>query len=811
MKEAVLLDGHSIIYRSFYAFIRNPLRNSKGQNTSAVFGFANSLRKLFNKFQPEYGCVAFDAKGETFRHKEFDKYKIQRPPAPDELHWQVPLIKELVEAYGLDVIEIQGYEADDVLGSLALDLKNKGYRVIIVSFDKDLFQLVGNNIYVYDSYKDILYDSEEVLKKYGVPPERISDLLALAGDTIDNIPGVPGIGEKRAAELISKYKSLEEALEKEEKLKKFTDLALFSKSLTSIKTDIKLKKTTLSIREPQTDRLIKIFRKLEFSSLLKEIVKLKEEKVEIKEIDKIKPYPEWGFYLDPPSLFLSRGSKEAYRIEKGGAVREFLEDPNCLKIGFDMKNQMKEEEIREPIFDVKIASWLYEPNKKKYELPDLLLGQLELGISEISRGSIAFYSWELFKVMKSKIKNFKKVFYEIEMPLIPVLTDMERRGVKIDTRVFKEFSHELSIELKEIKKGIYSEAGCEFNLNSPKQISHILFEILKLKPLKRTKTGYSTDVSVLSELARSHKVPREMLRYRELSKLKSTYLDPLMELADPDTRRIHTTFNQTGTSTGRLSSSNPNLQNIPVRGDMGKRVRKGFIAEEGSLLLSCDYSQIELRILASVSKDERLKQAFLAGEDIHTRTACEVLGITEKEITEEARRIAKVVNYGVIYGMSDFGLSQELGISKEEAQAFIERYMLVYPKVAQWREEAVKRAEERGYAETIFGRQRPIPELQSKPYNLYEAGRRLAINAPVQGSAADIIKLAMIRLYNRLKEEGFKGGIILQIHDELLLEIEEDRVEEAKEIIKEEMEKGQGFDVPLTVNIGVGKNWGEAH
>ena len=804
MKEAVLLDGHSIIYRSFYAFIRNPLRNSKGQNTSAVFGFVNSLRKLFNKFQPKYGCVVFDAKGKTFRHKEFDKYKSQRPPAPLELRWQVPLIKELVEAYGLKTMEIEGYEADDVLGTLALNLKEKGYRVIIVSFDKDLLQLVGDNIYVYDYYRDMLYDSGKVVEKYGVPCSRISDLLALAGDTVDNIPGVPGIGEKRAAEIIAKYKSLKEAIEKEERLRKFEDIVLLSKSLTSIRTNLKLKGLSLSIKEPKKDRLVEIFRELEFSSLLKEMVKLKEERIKVRKIEEIEPYPEWGFYSEPHSLFLSRSSKEAYKTDR----EEFLRDSKVLKIGFDIKSQG---EIREPLFDVRIASWVCEPNRKRYELPDLLLDNLSLGVSDISKESIASYSWRLFEVLKPKVEEFKKVFYEIEMPLIPVLHNMERRGVKIDTEVFREFSSELSLRLKEIEESIYSEVGFKFNLNSPKQISYALFDTLKLKPLKRTKTGYSTDVSVLSELAKSHKVPREMLRYRELSKLKSTYLDPLIDLADPGTHRIHTTFNQTGTSTGRLSSSNPNLQNIPIRGAMGKRVRRGFIAEEGFLLLSCDYSQIELRILASVSGDNRLRDAFLSGEDIHTRTACEILGITEKEVTEDTRRLAKVVNYGVIYGMSEFGLSQELGISPEEARAFIEKYMATYSKVAEWREEAVKRAEEKGYAETIFGRRRPIPELQSRNHNLYEAGKRLAINAPIQGSAADVIKLAMIKLYKRLKKEGFIGGIILQIHDELLLEIEKERIEEAKKMVKEEMEYQPDLNVPLVVNIGVGENWGEAH
>jgi len=809
MKDALLLDGHSIIYRSFYAFIKNPLRNSKGENTSAVFGFVNSLRKLFNKFQPECGCVAFDAGGETFRHKEFKKYKIQRPPTPEELHSQVPIIKELVKAYGLEIIEVPGYEADDVLGSLAFDLRDKGYRVIIVSFDKDLLQLVGGNIYVYDLYRDILYDPGRVFEKYGVPPSRIPDLLALAGDTIDNIPGVPGIGEKRAREIISKYKSLEEAIEKDKRLKNFKDIVSFSKSLTLIRTDVKLKNPSLSIKEPQRERLVEIFRKLEFSSLLKEVVKPEPERIEIKEAREIESYPEWGFHIKDTTLFISRSSREVYRIDVEEEFKKFLEDPKIMKIGFDIKSQTGK--IEEPFFDVKVASWLSEPNRKRYELSDLILDHLGIGVSQVPEEYIPSYNFRLFEVLKPRMEEFKRVFYEIEMPLIPVLWDMERRGVKIDTKVFKEFSEELSLELKEIERGIYSEVGFEFNLNSPKQLSHVLFDILKLKPIKRTKTGYSTDVSVLSELAQFHRVPREMLNYRELSKLKSTYLDPLIELADPKTHRIHTTFNQTGTSTGRLSSSNPNLQNIPIRGEMGKRVRRGFIAEDGFLLLSCDYSQIELRILASVSKDERLKRAFLSGEDIHTQTACEVLGITEKEVTEETRRLAKVVNYGVIYGMSDFGLSQELGISQEEARAFIEGYMLVYKRVARWREEAVKRAEEKGYAETIFGRRRPIPELKSKNYNLYEAGRRLAINTPIQGSAADIIKLAMIRLYKRLKREGFRGGIILQIHDELLLEIEEDRIEEVKGIVKEEMERGEGLDVPLVVNIGVGKNWEEAH
>ncbi len=818
MKQVFLVDGHSIIYRSFFAFIRNPLRDSKGRNTSAVYGFVNTLKKLFQKFDPEYIAVAFDTGRPTFRHKEYKEYKSERPEMPDELRRQVPIIKEIVEAYGLMGLEIEGYEADDVLGSLAERLKHEDFRVFLVSSDKDLMQLVGENVVVYDAYKDLVYDEAKVRERFGVEPKKVADILALSGDAIDNVPGVPGIGDKRAQAIILKYGSVEEALEKEPKLWDYKDLALMSKSLTQIRIDIELgvSPEQLKVKTQDQERLVTIFRDLEFTSFLSEVKTTEKKKIDIKElasVSDVKPMEQMAYAVDGDTFFYSTDGSVVYKLglDKGLPL---LAQRDILKIGTGLKeNLLKGLPIVPPFFDLKVGSWLLDPNLKKYDFADLLLRHLLSVPESVSQAEIAGYGYELFDHIYPELeaKGLLPLLTEIEMPLITVLADMERRGTKIDVPFFKNLSVELNRELETIEKSIYRQVGFEFNLGSPKQLSKVLFETLQLKPRKRTKTGYSTDVLVLTDLAHEHEVPRSMLRVRELSKLISTYLDPLVEICDSDTHRVRTSFEQTGTSTGRLSSTNPNLQNIPIRTDLGKRIRQGFIADDGFVLISADYSQIELRILAHLADENQLKEAFNQGEDIHTRTACAVLGITEKEMTPEARRLAKVVNYGLIYGMSDWGLASGLGISQEKAQEFISEYMAHYSNVAAWREKIVEQAEEQGYAKTLFGRIRPLPELRSSNRVVFEQGRRYALNTPIQGTAADIIKKAMIALFKRLAERSFKGGLCLQIHDELVLEIEEERVEEAKEIVKNEMENAVQLSVPLEVELGVGKNWAAAH
>lgn len=821
-----ILDGSSLVYRSFYAFIRNPLRNSKGQNTSAVFGFVSSLRKLFERFRPQFMAVVFDAPKATFRHKAFKEYKIQRPETPDELRSQVPLVKEVVQAYGLKVLEVEGYEADDVLASLAVKFKREGHRVVLVSSDKDLLQMVGEGVVLYDPYREQEYDPDWVLRRYGVEPHQIVDLLALAGDQIDNIPGVPGIGEKRAQEIVRRYGSVERAVEIEPRLKGYKDLALLSKRLTQLWTDLELHLELEDLRVGRRDeqRLFQLFRELEFISLIKELGLSGEGKAlaleplstpeRLSESDPIVLC--WagdGLLLTQPQLGL--GFKIPHRDRP--LLDAVLRSP-ALKIGFDLKGMRHELKklgltLFGPEFDLKIASWLCDPNRKRYEFSDLLLTHLALAPTTLTPAQSLRCSLDLYDHLKERLKTegMDGLFFELEMPLIQVLYEMETRGAKIDREFFKALSSELSQELRRIETEVYRLCGVRFNLNSPKQLSNVLFQVLGLKPLRRTKTGYSTDVGVLEELAPTHPVPRLLLRYRELQKLVSTYLDPLVAQSDPETHRVHASFNQTGTATGRLSSSNPNLQNIPIRGELGHKIRQGFIAANGYELISADYSQIELRILAHLSQDPELISAFNQDEDIHTRTACTVLGITPKEMTEQARRMAKMVNYGLIYGMSEFGLASGLGIPQEEAQGFIAEYMARYQGVARYREAAVAQAERDGFTSTLLGRRRPIPELNSSNRNVYELGRRLAINTPIQGSAADLMKLSMIKIDRRLKEEGIKGGIIIQVHDELLLEIECSGVDEAAQIVQEEMEGAFKLRVPLKAHLGRGRTWAEAH
>jgi DNA polymerase-1 len=827
-KEIFLIDGHSVIYRSFYAFIRNPLRNSKGENTSAVFGFVNTLNKLFEKYKPEYCAIVYDTGGETFRHKEFKEYKVFRPETPDELKPQIPIIKKLAEAYGLQSYEIEGYEADDILASLAIKLSKKGFRVYLVTSDKDLMQMVSEKIQVYDPWKELVYDQEKVKEKFGVDPGKIADILALAGDAIDNIPGVPGIGDKRAQEIILKYGSVEKAIEQDERLKPHKDIAILSKNLSLLKNDLNVDtgESKVSVKKKDGDSLFQIFKEMEFSSLLKELASEGAPKISVKELDakkELEQKKELSFYFNQKDgLLLSADGKKVQRIpiNNQNLIKEILGDKKFLKIGFDIKEQLHKLEkysidLAPPIYDLMVGSWLIDPNRKQYEFTDLLVLFLRMVTKEPTPTDIAAYSYAIYRKLIPELtaRNLDSILEDLEMPLLYVLSDMESRGVKIDVKFFNKFNRELKEELQLIEKGIYQEAKLDFNINSPKQLSYVLFERLKLPTKKRTKTGHSTDFSTLQGLKDAHPIVPKILRHRELSKLISTYLEPMLELCDSKTHRIHTSFNQTGTATGRLSSSNPNLQNIPMRGELGKKIRQGFIAKDGFSLISADYSQIELRVLAHITGDEGLKEAFEKGEDIHSKTACAILNLKKQEVTEEHRRIAKAVNYGLIYGLSDYGLSSGLGIPLKKAQSFIAEYLSSYPKVEEWRAKILETAKDNGLVRTILGRIRPLPGLFSKNRIVFEATQRAAINAPIQGSAADIMKKAMVLIAQRLKEEGFEGGIIIQVHDELVFEIEEKKIKPAAELIKIIMENPleHKLAVPLEVSIGVGKNWASAH
>lgn len=810
--KILLLDGHSIIFRSYFAFIKNPLRNSKGENTSGIFGFLNTLEKIKKQLPSEYIALVFDAPGETFRDKVYKEYKATRPPAPKDLPFQIIKVKELAHYLGIQSYEIEGYEADDVLATLAKKLSNYG-EVYIVSSDKDLLQLAGDNIYIYDAYHEIIYDPQKVMERFGIPPKRIGEYLALAGDASDNVPGVPGIGPQRAREILKKYFSLEEAIEKDKKISEHKEAAQLSMILTALSYDVPLdfNLDDLKIKEPDLEKLMPALVDLDFHSYIKEYGKKYKLAIRIieKELSKITFKEIVGVSFGDNIIYLSDQENSVYAGTRDSAPN-VLTDKNIIKAGHNLKELVKLTNIASPIFDIEVVAWLLDPNRKSYAIEDIGLTNLNIYLAS-TPATNANLCFRLYPVLKHKLEETKEfeLYQNIEEPLIFVLAEMEKRGIKIDVPYLKSLGREIEKEMMKIEQTIYQLANKRFNINSPKQLAQVLFEDLKLVPTKKTKTHYSTDVEVLQQLGQKNQLPKEVLKYREMAKVSSTYIEPLISRAKNN--RIHTTFNQTGTATGRLSSSNPNIQNIPIRSELGKKIRKGFIAEDGFSLISADYSQVELRLLAHITEDKNLIQAFKNKKDIHNHTASLVFNIPEEKVDEHKRRLAKVVNYGLIYGMSDYGLAQGLDIPKEEATQFIQTYYALYPDVDKWREQAIGLAEEKGYTETLFGRRRPLPEIHSENYNLKETAKRAAINTPIQGTAADLIKLAMIEVEKRLNKAGFKSGLLLSIHDELLFEIEDRRIAEARAIIKEVMEQVMQLQVPIEITIGIGKNWAEAH
>lgn len=829
----MLIDGHSVLYRSFFAFIRNPLRNSRGENTSAPFGFANTLRKVLKELKPDLCAVVFDAPGKTFREELFADYKAQRPNIPEELGASIPVVKEMVRAWGAKVFEVPGVEADDVIGTIAQRGKEEGMEVVIVSSDKDMLQLVGKRITIYDPWKGIFYGPAEVKKKLGVIPEQVPEFLALAGDTVDNIPGVPGIGPKRALDILLKYGGLDEALLRDERLRGYQRQVMVSKQLAVIRRDapVKVCWEEMNLREMDRGRMVEIYRQLEFNSLLKELTCAGGEGEILKDLRVVEFNPEelkrilksgvYGVSFERGKgiwVYAPEAGAMVLPIQNYEALVQLSSAQGVVYVGFGMKELVREFmhlgiNGSAEIFDVGVGAWLVDPNRKRFEASDVTAQVLGRVIQAEGGMEKAVLAWQIYQALIPLIQalGLEPVARELEMPLIFVLARMERRGVKIDTDFFYNLEQELTEEQRMVEKRIHELAGVAFNVSSPKQLAAVLFERLKLPRGRRTKTGYSTSSDVLIDLGDAHPVLKEVLRYREINKLLTTYLEPLLTMADKKTNRLHTSFNQTGTSTGRLTSSEPNLQNIPIRGELGKKVRQGFVADNAMVLISADYSQIELRILAHFSEDERLIELFERGEDIHTATAAAILEIPVEMVTGEQRRIAKMVNYGIIYGMGDWGLSSRMDIPVERARMFIEEYYQKFPGVAKWRKQALEEAQRNGVVRTIAGRIRPVPGIASPNRQTAEAAERAALNAPMQGSAADIMKKAMIRIDERLREQDFKGGIIIQIHDELLVEIEKERVEEAKVIIKEEMEGAWRLRVPLVVEIGVGKNWGEVH
>ncbi|MFN4226947.1 MAG: DNA polymerase I [Candidatus Ratteibacteria bacterium] len=795
MKEIYLIDGTCLIYRSFYALPK--LKTSTGIVTNAIYGFTTTLIKILKEKKPEYMAIFFDLQFPTFRHITFEKYKEKRKPMPDELSGQISKIKEIIKYFGIKYFEKEGYEADDLIASFIEKLKRDDLLFFILSSDKDVFQLVNKNVFIINPVDYSLIDEKFILQKYGVKPEKIVDFIGLVGDSSDNIPGIKGIGEKTATILLSKFNSIEEIYEKIEKiesqslklkLEQNKDIAFLSKRLSILDKDAfdKINLEDIKINCPDIPKLFEIFDLFEFKKL-KDVIK--ELYPEISDIETIKEY-----------IGLSTGEIIKYseilkNLEK---YKEVLENKNIKKIGFDLKSK---------IIELKNKDVRFENIDFDFSIAQHLTGK-------------TIYNKDIFKLKEEYEKilnefNMYELFTEVEMPLIEVLVWMETAGIKVDIEYLKQLNEKFNKEIEEIVNKIYSLSGEVFNLNSPSQVGEILFEKLKLPVIKKTKTTYATDIYVLKELSSLHPLPKYILEYREIHKIKSTYIEGLLNFINKKTGRIHPNYSQISTSTGRLTCSNPNLQNLPVKTQKGGSVRKAFCAEGNNFLISFDYSQIELRVLAHFSEDPVLIDAFEKDKDIHSETADLILvsdslfsPLNFYELTkEEKRKIAKTINFGIIYGMSPYGLSQELGISVEESSIFIEKYFEKFKKVKQYIENIVKKTEEIGYVETLLKRRRYIPELKSSNKNEREFGKRVAINMPIQGTASEIIKVAMNRIYQVFKNENLKSKLVLQIHDELLFEVLPDEENKVIKIVKEIMENSITLKVPIKVNIRKGKNF----
>lgn len=877
-RRLFLIDGNSFCYRAYYA-IRS-LSNSKGQPTNAIYGFITMLNKIVKENKPEMLAVAFDLKGPTFRHKKFEEYKIHRKPMPDDLSSQIPYIKKVVGGYNIPIYEVEGYEADDVLATLAKKAEERDIETYIVTGDKDALQLVDSHIKVYSTHKDgFIYDTHKVKEVFGVGPEKITDIMSLMGDATDNIPGVKGIGEKTAIELIKEFGSLENILKDIDKvkgearknaIKENEKLAVLSKELAVLDTDvpIKIDFKELELKEPDQPRLLELFKELEFKSLLKDVTPkealkshyalIEDEKSLDKLIAGLKSSKEFAFDFETtsedPMLAKLVGVSFSWEVgkahyipmnkdfEPGPALEKLkplFEDAELKKIGQNIKYEyivLANYGIRLKgiIFDTMVASYLLNPSKLNHNLEDISIeylnhklttpieellgkGKHAITMDKVDVRRVCDYCCEdsdvtlrLKIILEKEItkKDLGSLFYDVEIPLIEVLAAMEMAGVSIDKGYLKDLSGEMDKKLNKLTKKIYDLAGEEFNINSPKQLSVVLFEKMKLPVIKRTKTGISTDEEVLTRLASHHAVVKSLLEYRQLAKLKSTYVDSLPALINPDTGKVHTSFNQTVTATGRLSSSGPNLQNIPIKTDEGKKIRKAFITScKENILISADYSQIELRILAHLSGDKQLIKAFKEGLDIHAFTASLVFGVEEKDVTTEMRNMAKTVNFGIIYGMSPYGLSQSLGIEVDKAKEFIDAYFERYPDVKGYLEGLIEEAREKGYVTTILGRRRYIPEIKSQDMRLKAFAERTAINTPIQGSAADIIKVAMIAIHEQSAKKGLGAKMILQVHDELVFDVPKKESKEVRAIIRDGMENVIKLKVPVEAHIEEGKNW----
>ena len=927
-----LLDAYALIYRAYYAFIKNPRINSKGFNTSAILGFVNTLEEVLKKENPTHIGVAFDPPGPTFRHEAFEQYKAQREETPEAIRLSVPIIKDIIKAYRIPILEVAGYEADDVIGTLATEAGNQGITTYMMTPDKDYGQLVTDHVFMYrPKYGDKEFEVmgvEQVKAKFDIQsPAQVIDMLGLMGDSSDNIPGCPGVGEKTAQKLIAEFGSIENLLEHTDQLKGALktkvetnrEMIIFSKFLATIKVDvpIRLDMNSLVREQADEDTLRKIFEELEFRTLMERIFKkesspaspiagtlfnqengpvqgnlfeeftpdhtneekksnleslntlsydyqlidTEEKRNEIikklltSEILALDTETTGTDPMDAELVGMSFSITEnqafyvpvpAEREEAIKIVREFepvFKNEKSLKVGQNIKYDMLVLqnygiEVRGKLFDTMVAHYVLQPELRHNMdyLAEIYLhyqtihieeligpkGKGQKNMRDLSPQEVYLYACEdadvtlkLKNILEQELKknDAEKLFYEIEMPLVPVLVNIESNGVRLDTEALKQSSEHFTTRLQSIEKEIYTLAEGEFNIASPKQVGEILFDKLKIvEKAKKTKTGqYVTSEEVLESLRNKHDIIGKILEYRGLKKLLSTYIDALPQLINPKTGRIHTSFNQTVTATGRLSSSNPNLQNIPIRDEDGKEIRKAFIPDDGCSFFSADYSQIELRIMAHLSEDKNMIDAFLSGYDIHAATAAKIYKVDIKEVTADMRRKAKTANFGIIYGISVFGLAERMNVDRKEAKELIDGYFETYPQVKSYMDKSIQVAREHGYVETIFHRKRFLPDINSRNAVVRGYAERNAINAPIQGSAADIIKVAMARIYERFKAEGLKAKMILQVHDELNFSVPAKEKEIVEQVVIEEMEKAYRMHVPLKADCGWGTNWLEAH
>ncbi len=868
-QKIVLIDGHSILNRAFYGL--PDLTNSEGLHTNAVYGFLTILFKLLDEETPDYLTVAFDVHAPTFRHEMYAEYKGTRKPMAEELRQQVPVMKEVLKSMGIKTIECAGLEADDLLGTLSRRCEEEGMEVSVISGDRDLLQLATDHVKIRipktkqgrTEVED--YYAEDVKNRYQVTPSEFIDLKALMGDSSDNIPGVPGIGEKTATKIITEYHSIENAHEHVDEIrpprasnamKEHWDMAVMSKALATIDVHASFPYELEEARlgNIYTEEAYAWFQKLQFKNLLSRFdVKapanqVEEAFTEITDREKAEEVLEKAEGAACIGACVFKDPEEALPLfadqaEVGGIGISFSEEDHyCIRTGekisaswllerlselsekterfsmFDIKSWLPYLDIRKPenCFDMAVAAYLLNPLKNSYPYEDVAREQLDLMIEEKSDFYIkvcyeAYTARAASGILLERLKEtgMDRLFREIEMPLVFTLYDMERNGVKVNSAALKEYGDQLAVHIQTLEQEIYDAAGEEFNVNSPKQLGVILFEKLKIPGGKKTKTGYSTAADVLEKLAPDHPIIAKILEYRQYAKLKSTYADGLANFIMED-GRIHGKFNQTITATGRISSTEPNLQNIPVRTELGRMIRKVFVPADGCVFVDADYSQIELRVLAHCSGDAHLIEAYREARDIHRITASQVFHVPFEEVTDQQRRNAKAVNFGIVYGISSFGLSQDLSITRKEAAKYIEDYFHTYPGIKTFLDDAVKHAREQGYAVTLFGRRRPVPELGSSNFMQRSFGERVAMNSPIQGTAADIIKIAMNSVNRRLKEEGLSSRLVLQVHDELLIEAEKTEVEKVKEILRDEMEHAAALDVPLEIDMHTGDNWYEA-